>query len=447
MKKYLLLLILSVPFGCIFAQKNVVDKIVAIVGDEIILKSDIENAFLQEQGRGMISSSSDFKTELLEQQLIQKLLLAQAQVDSVTVTEEDVENALSSQIDHFISNIGSQERLETYFGKSVQEIKDDMRSPMRERLITEQMQQKIVEKIRITPSEIRNYFKKIPKDSLPEMPDRFEIQQIVLQPHISDAEKERVREHLREYREQILKGEKSFNTLAVLYSEDPQSAVRGGELDYLTRTNMDPAFAEAAFNLKPGKISKIVESEMGFHILQLIDRQGDKIKVRQIVLRPKVSESEKEEALHRLDTIRQYINDGKMTFEEAAYYFSSDKKTKNNGGLFSDPITSEARLARADIPGEMAKAVNRLKPGEISEPFITHTDGNLGEYKIVKVKAFYPSHKANLEDDWQNFELQLTQEKQMDKLEKWIREKQANTYIHIDENYRNSKFRYDGWIK
>lgn len=239
-----------------FAQKNVVDKIVAIVGDEIILKSDIENAFLQEQGRGMISSSSDFKTELLEQQLIQKLLLAQAQVDSVTVTEEDVENALSSQIDHFISNIGSQERLETYFGKSVQEIKDDMRSPMRERLITEQMQQKIVEKIRITPSEIRNYFKKIPKDSLPEMPDRFEIQQIVLQPHISDAEKERVREHLREYREQILKGEKSFNTLAVLYSEDPQSAVRGGELDYLTRTNMDPAFAEAAFNLKPGKISK-----------------------------------------------------------------------------------------------------------------------------------------------------------------------------------------------
>ena len=447
MKKYLLLLILSVPFGCIFAQKNVVDKIVAIVGDEIILKSDIENAFLQEQGRGMISSSSDFKTELLEQQLIQKLLLAQAQVDSVTVTEEDVENALSSQIDHFISNIGSQERLETYFGKSVQEIKDDMRSPMRERLITEQMQQKIVEKIRITPSEIRNYFKKIPKDSLPEMPDRFEIQQIVLQPHISDAEKERVREHIREYREPILKVEKSFNTLAVLYSEDPQSAVRGGELDYLTRTNMDPAFAEAAFNLKPGKISKIVESEMGFHILQLIDRQGDKIKVRQIVLRPKVSESEKEEALHRLDTIRQYINDGKMTFEEAAYYFSSDKKTKNNGGLFSDPITSEARIARADIPGEMAKAVNRLKPGEISEPFITHTDGNLEEYKIVKVKAFYPSHKANLEDDWQNFELQLTQEKQMDKLEKWIREKQANTYIHIDENYRNSKFRYDGWIK
>lgn len=447
MKKYLLLLILSIQFGFISAQKNVVDKIVAIVGDEIILKSDIENAFLQEQGRGLISASSDFKTELLEQQLVQKLLLAQAQVDSVFVTEDEVENALSGQIEYFISNIGSQERLETYFGKSLQQIKDDMRSPMREKLITEQMQQKIVEKIRITPSEVRNYFKKIPKDSLPDMPDRFEIQQIVLRPHVSEAEKERVRVRLREYRDQILKGEKTFNTLAVLYSEDPQSAVRGGELGYFPKSKLDPAFAEAAFNLKPEKISKIVESEYGFHIIQLIDRQGDKINVRHILLRPKVAEEEKEEALHRLDTVRQYINDGKMTFEEAAYYFSSDKKTRNNGGLFADPQTSEARIARADIPGEMAREVNRLKPGEISEPFITHNESGMEEYKIIKVKAFYPKHKANLDDDWQNFELQLTQEKQMDKLEKWIKDKQANTYIHIDENYRNGKFRYDGWIK
>lgn len=447
MRKYLLLLILSAQFGFLSAQKNIVDKIVAIVGEEMILKSDIENAFLQEQGRGMISSSSDFKTEILEQQLIQKLLLAQAQIDSVSVTEDEVENAVSGQIDYFINNIGSQERLEAYFGKPIQAIKDDMRSPLREKLITEQMQQKIVEKIRITPSEIRNYFKKIPKDSLPEMPAKFELQQIVLKPHISDAEKERIRERLRTYREQILKGEKTFNTLAVLYSEDPQSAVRGGELGYLPKSNLDPAFAEAAFSLKPGKISKIVESEFGFHIIQLIDRQGDKINVRHILLQPKVSEDEKEEALHRLDTIRQYIVDGKMTFEEAAFYFSSDKKTKNNGGLFADPMTSEAKIARADIPGEMAKEVNRLKIGDISEPFITHSESGMEEYKIVKVKAFYPEHKANLEDDWQNFELQLTREKQMDKLEKWIQEKQANTYIHIDESYRNAKFRYDGWIK
>lgn len=447
MKKYLLLLILCVQAGFLTAQKNVVDKIVAIVGEEIILKSDIENAYLQEQGQGLVSSSSDYKTELLEKQLIQKLLLAQAQIDSISVTEEQVENAVANRIEYFISNIGSQERLEAYFGKSLEEIKDDMRGPLRELLITEQMQQKIVEKIRITPSEVRSYFKRLPKDSLPEMPDRYELQQIVLRPRISDAEKERIRERLREYREQILKGEKTFNTLAVLYSEDPGSATRGGELGYIPRNQLDPAFAEAAFNLKPGKISKIVESEFGFHIIQLIDRQGEKINVRHILLQPKIAEEEKEEALLRLDTIRQYINENKMTFEEAAMYFSSDKQTRNNGGLVADPQTGESRIARANIPGEMAKEINNLKVGEVSMPFVTHSERGLEEYKIVKVKEFYPRHRANLEDDWQNFELMLTNEKQMDKLEKWVKEKQANTYIHIDEEYRKGKFRYDGWIK
>lgn len=447
MKKYLLLLILCVQADFLTAQKNVVDKIVAIVGEEIILKSDIENAYLQEQGQGLVSSSSDYKTELLEKQLIQKLLLAQAQIDSISVTEEQVENAVANRIEYFISNIGSQERLEAYFGKSLEEIKDDMRGPLRELLITEQMQQKIVEKIRITPSEVRSYFKRLPKDSLPEMPDRYELQQIVLRPRISDAEKERIRERLREYREQILKGEKTFNTLAVLYSEDPGSATRGGELGYIPRNQLDPAFAEAAFNLKPGKISKIVESEFGFHIIQLIDRQGEKINVRHILLQPKIAEEEKEEALLRLDTIRQYINENKMTFEEAAMYFSSDKQTRNNGGLVADPQTSESRIARANIPGEMAKEINSLKVGEVSMPFVTHSERGQEEYKIVKVKEFYPRHRANLEDDWQNFELMLTNEKQMDKLEKWVKEKQANTYIHIDEEYRKGKFRYDGWIK
>lgn len=446
MKKYFGLLILMLLSGMISAQKNVVDKIVAIVGEEIVLKSDIENAYLQEQGRGLLSSSSDYKTELLEQQLIQKLLMAQAQIDSVFVTEDEVESAVSGQIDYFISNAGSQERLEGYFGKSLQEIKDEMRTPIREKLITEQMQQKIVEKIRLTPSEVRAFFKKIPKDSLPDIPDKYELQQIVLRPNISDAEKERIRENLREYRDQILKGEKTFNTLAVLYSEDPGSAARGGELGYLSKNDLDPAFAEAAFSLKPGKISKIVESEFGFHILQLIDRQGEKVNVRHILLQPKISEEEKEEALNRLDTIRQYITESKMTFEEAAYYFSTDKKTKNNGGLFADPRTSEAKISRADIPGEMAREVNKMKEGEISQPFTSLQNGR-EEYKIVKIKTFYPQHKANLDDDWQAFELELQRQKQMEKLEKWIKEKQATTYIHIDPSYRDGKFRYDGWIK
>lgn len=445
MRKYFLILILCIQAGYITAQKNVVDKIIAVVGEEIILKSDIENAYLQEQGQGTISASSDYKAELLEQQLIQKLLLAQAKIDSIFVTEDEVEAEVANRVDYLISNIGSQERLETYFSKPLEEIKDEMRRPLREKLITDRMQQKIVEKIRITPSEVRTYFKKVPKDSLPDMPDKYELQQIVLRPNVSDAEKERIRGRLREFREQILNGEKTFNTLAVLYSEDG-SAARGGELGYMPKTALDPAFAEAAFSLKPEKISKIVETEYGFHIIQLIDRQGEKINVRHILLQPKISDEEKQEALNRLDTIRQYITEGKMTFEEAAYYFSTDKNTKNNGGLVADERTGDSRIARADIPGEMAREVNRLKVGEISQPFSARSEGR-EEFKIVKVKAFYPKHKANLEDDWMNFELMLKSEKQMDKLEKWIREKQANTYIHLDDNFKDSKFRYEGWIK
>lgn len=428
----------------IFAQNNVVDKIIAIVGEEIILKSDIENEFLHEQGQGLISTSSDYRAEILERQLMQKLLLAQAKLDSISVTEDEVENEVNSRIQYLTSNIGSRERLEAYFGKNIEEIKSDMRAPIREKLITEMMQQKIVEKIRSTPSEVKTFYKKLPKDSLPDIPDKYEIQQIVIKPTVSEAEKERIREKLRGFRDQILSGEKTFNTLAVLYSEDG-SAVRGGELGYSTKSMWDPAFAEAAFSLKPGKISKIVESEFGFHIIQLIDRQGERINVRHIILQPKISDSEREAAIHRLDSIRQYILDQEMTFEDAAYYFSTDKQTRNNGGLMSGK-NGDSRIEKAEIEGDMAKQVNRMKVGEISEPFVSKSEAR-EEYKIIKVKAFYPQHKANLEDDWQIFEMLLKNEKQMDKLEKWIKEKQANTYIHIDDSYKNSKFRYDGWIK
>lgn len=446
MKKYgLLSLFLLGWVGFLSAQNNMVDKIIAIVGEEIILKSDIENEFLHEQGQGLISSSSDYRGEILERQLIQKLLLAQAKLDSITVTEDEVETEVNNRIQYLTTNIGSRERLEAYFGKNVEEIKNDMRSPIREKLITETMQQHIVDKMRSTPSEVKNFYKKLPKDSLPDIPDKYEIQQIVIKPTVSEAEKERIRERLREFREQILSGEKTFNTLAVMYSEDG-SAVRGGELGYGTKSMWDPAFAEAAFSLKPGKISKIVESEFGFHIIQLIDRQGERINVRHIILQPKISDKEREEALHRLDTIRNYILDKKMSFEEAAYYFSTDKKTKNNGGLVASPNSLDSRVERAEIGGETAKHVNRMKVGEISEPFIDHEEAR-EEYKIIRVKAFYPQHKANLDDDWTTFENMLKNEKQMEKLEKWVKEKQENTYIHIDDAYKNSKFRYDGWIK
>jgi len=421
-----------------------VDKIVAIVGEEIILKSDIENEFLSEQSQGIISSSSDYRADILEKQLIQKLLVAQAKIDSIVVTEDEVEAEVNSRIQYFTSVLGSKERVESYFNKTITDIKNDLRAPTREKLIAENMQQHIVNKIRSTPSEIKAYYKKLAKDSLPDIPDKYEIQQIVLKPTISDAEKERLRDRLREFRDQILNGEKTFNTLAVLYSEDGASS-RGGELGYMSKTEMVPEFAEAAFNLKPGKISKIVETEFGFHIIQLIDRQGEKINVRHIILQPKVTDEEREEALHRLDTIRTYIMDKKMTFEEAAHYFSTDKKTRNNGGLVA-AADGDSRIEKAAIGGETARQVNRMKVGQVSEPFNERTEHG-EELKIVKIKAFYPQHKANLDDDWMIFEMMLKRDKQMEKLEKWIKEKQANTYIHLDDDYKKSKFRYNGWIK
>ncbi len=444
MRKCLLLLVLSILSVYLSAQSNVVDKIVAIVGEEIILKSDIENEFLSEQSQGIISSSSDYRADILEKQLIQKLLVAQAKIDSIVVTEDEVEAEVNSRIQYFTSVLGSKERVESYFNKTITDIKNDLRAPTREKLIAENMQQHIVNKIRSTPSEIKAYYKKLAKDSLPDIPDKYEIQQIVLKPTISDSEKERLRDRLREFRDQILNGEKTFNTLAVLYSEDGASS-RGGELGYMSKTEMVPEFAEAAFNLKPGKISKIVETEFGFHIIQLIDRQGEKINVRHIILQPKVTDEEREEALHRLDTIRTYIMDKKMTFEEAAHYFSTDKKTRNNGGLVA-AADGDSRIEKAAIGGETARQVNRMKVGQVSEPFNERTEHG-EELKIVKIKAFYPQHKANLDDDWMIFEMMLKRDKQMEKLEKWIKEKQANTYIHLDDDYKKSKFRYNGWIK
>lgn len=446
MRRFLLVVILLFQMGYVFSQKNTVDKIIAVIGEEIILKSDIENEFLHGQGQGLISSTSDYRAELLEQQLIQKLLIAQAKLDSITVSEDEVEAEVNNRIQYLVNNIGSMEKLEAYFKKPVDAIKSELRSPIREKLITERMQHTIVEKIRITPSEVRSFFRKLPKDSLPEVPDKYEIQQIVLKPNIGDAEKSRLRDKLREFRDQILNGEKTFNTLAVLYSDDKNSAIRGGELGYMSKTDLLPEFAEAAFNLKPGKISKIVETEYGFHIIQLIDRQGEKINVRHILLQPKVAESEREEAMHRLDTIKDYITSGKMTFEEAAFYFSTDKKTKNNGGLVSTQ-SADSKISKVEIEGELAKQVNKLKVNGMSDPFQEYSMDGREEFKIIKIKAFYPQHKANLDDDWTSFEMMLKNEKQMDKLEKWVKDKMDNTYIHIDDTYKDVKFRYAGWIK
>ena len=444
--RYLSLLILLFLASYASAQKNVIDKIIAVVGEEIVLKSDIENDFLHEQTRSAIANQADAKAQIFENRLVQKLLMAQAKIDSIAVSDTEVEAQLNSQLEEYVRNIGSREKLESYFGKSYEEIKNEMRTPMREQMITNRMQQKIVENVRVTPSEVRYFYRKFNKDSLPEVGDRYEIQQIVIKPKIADTEKERIRNLLRQYRDDILEGKQSFNTLAVLYSEDPGTAAKGGELGYMSKNELTPEFAEAAFSLKPGKISKIVESEYGFHIIQYIDRQGDKVNVRHILLRPRIEEKDREAALQRLDSLVTTIKNGEWTFEEAAFWVSTDKKTSKNGGLLFNAYDADSKLPKELIKGDMARQVNSLQVGEISEPFLDRTE--IGdEYKIIKIKAYYPAHTANLEDDWMSLDNGLKRKKEQEVIEKWIKERQANTYIHIDDEYKNIKFHYDGWIK
>ena len=444
--RYVSLLVLLFIASCAAAQDNVVDKIVAVVGEEIVLKSDIESGLLhRQQVERNFTNPDAIREEMFEQQLIQKLLLAQAEVDSVTTTDDEVEAQLNAQIDYYIEQVGSQEQVEAFFGKPLLAIKDEMRPLVRDNIITQRMQAQIVQDVRVTPSEVRAFYKTLDKDSLPDIPAKYEIQQITVRPKVTDVEKERVRTRLREFRDQIQSGAQSFTTLAVLYSEDPGSSGKGGELGYITKTDVVPEFAEEAFSLKPGRLSKIVETEYGFHLIQCIDRQGDRVNVRHILLRPRIAEEERTEAIHALDTITTYIEEEGLSFEDAARYFSADKQTRNNGGLLVDE-NMDSRLSRDKIRDAMAIEVAKLKVGEISEPFLDNSNGS-EEYKIIKIKAYHPQHKANLEDDWSSFENMLRMQKEQEVFEKWIKEKQESTYIHIDDAYKNMKFRYEGWIK
>ncbi|WP_321299480.1 peptidylprolyl isomerase [Marinifilum fragile] len=427
------------------AQDNVVDKIIAVVGNQVVLKSDVEQRFISLKAQGYTSGSVDLKTEIFEDLLIQKLMIAQAAIDSIEVTEQEVEEDLSRKMEMYIQRIGSKEKLEQYFGKSILDMKNDLREPTRDERIKEKMQAEITKDIHITPAEVRDFYNKLNKDSLPTIAGKLEVQQIVRYPKVTDDEKDRIRKRLRDFRERVHKGE-SFSTLAVLYSEDPGSARQGGELGYTPRSSLVPEFANVAFNLKTDKVSKIVETEYGFHIIQFIDRKGERINVRHILLKPKIEEEKRKEATTRLDSIADLIRSEKLEFGEAAFYFSADKDTRNNGGLIVNPYTGSSRFEKDNLPPAIAQQINSLKINEISEPFLD-VSGGKDAYKIIKIKSETKSHIANLDDDWSIFENMLTNQKQQDVLDKWIKEKQSGTYVHIDDSYKNAKFRFKGWQK
>jgi peptidyl-prolyl cis-trans isomerase SurA len=433
--------------GKIQAQDKVVDQIVAVVGKNIILKSDIEGMYLQQQAQGM-TSEGDMKCEILENLLVEKLLLAEAELDTtITVSDSQLNQSLEQRIQYFTSHLGSEKEVEAYFKKSIVELKSDLQEVIKNQQMTQQMQGKIVDKVTITPAEVRLNFKNLPQNEIPQIGEQVEYAQITVQPEIPIEEEDRIKSTLRELKRRIESGESGFAPLAVMYSEDG-SAKNGGELDYMGRGSLDPAYAAAAFNLKGDKISNVVKSEFGYHIIQVMDRKGELIKTRHILMMPKPSDKSLQKSFQRIDSIANFIRDGKFKFEEAALHFSYDKDSRNNGGIVINPETGESKWKLSELDPDVSKIVANMKVGDISKPFKTMDLKNQQViYKVIKLVNKRDSHPANLRDDYVELSNVYMAKKKEQTLDKWIREKQSGTYVHIDDSYLNCNYKYKGWIK
>lgn len=431
-------------------ENSIIDEVVWVVGDEAILKSDVEAMRIQGEMEGM-KWNGDPDCIIPEQLAVQKLFLHQAALDSIEVTESDVSQSVDQQINYWISNAGSREKLEEWKKMTVKQMKESLRDDFRNHQLIETMKSNLVKDIKVSPADVRRYFEKMPQDSLPLIPTEVEVEIITQAPRIAPEEINRIKNELRDYTERVTKGETSFAALARLYSEDPGTARQGGEFDdYVGRGMLDPAFASVAFNLTdPKKISKIVESEYGYHIIQLIDKRGDKIKVRHILRVPRVSPEALEKAENRLDSIADDIRANKFTFEAAASYLSDDKDTKNNNGLMAnqseDGFTSKFRMR--DLPTEIARVVDTLKVGEISKSFRMVNSKGKTVCVIAKLVNRIDAHRATITEDFQAMKAIVQSKRRADFLKDWIQKKIKTTYIRINDKYKNCNFEYEGWVK
>jgi len=429
---------------------KVIDEVEWVVGDEAILKSDIEAFRAQAEVEG-IRFKGDPDCAIPEQLAVQKLYLNQAAIDSIEVSEAEISNVIDQQISYWISMVGgSQEKLEEYRKQTVAQMREQMHDEVRDRQMTERMKEKLVEDVTVTPADVKLYFRNLSEDSIPFVPTTVEVQIITMTPKVKEEEITRVKDQLRDFTQRINKGETSFSSLARLYSQDPGSARQGGEMDYIGRAMLDPAFANVAFNLTdPGKISKIVESEFGYHIIQLIDKRGDKIKVRHILLKPNVEDSDIQSALSRLDSIGKDIRADKFSFDEAASFLSDDKDTKNNRGLMYN-ATSYNRTSRfemKDLPSEIAIAVDTMAVGSVSKPFTMVNTRGKTVCVIAKLKSRIEGHRATITEDFQVMKDIVLQKEKEKVLHQWVVDKIKGTYVKMKDRYKNCDFEYQGWIK
>ncbi len=436
MKKILILLVLVISVFQ-FAQAQVLDQVVAIVGGKIVKLSDIENQFQQAKLQGVLLGEKD-KCQILENLMVSKLLINQAELDSIVVDDQQIESEMDRRLRYYIAQFGSRDKFEEFYKKSVLEFKNEFREIIRGQKMEQEMEGKITGSVTVTPSDVKKYFNNQDPDSIPLVPAEYEIGQIVRQPKIGQEEKEKVRQKLTELRDRILKGE-NFASLAVLYSEDPGSAKKGGELGSHGRGEFYPEFEAMAFSLQKDEISPIVETKAGFHILQLIDRKGDYVNVRHILIMPKVSVYDLANAKNFLDSVYTLIKEKKITIEEAAAKFSDDPSGKN-GGMMINSSSGNSRFSAEELDPSVYFVVDKLQQGEVSQAVPMKDEEGKQAYRLLYLKLRTSPHKANLKDDYDKIQNATYEKAKLDALNKWIGEKIKTTYVKIFDEYKKCSF-------
>lgn len=457
MKKYLglITLLICLNVSTVYAQEQIIDEVVAVVGANFVLQSDIEAQYLQIRAQGDIEDAGALRCRIFEDLLFQKLMLNQGEIDSVMITDEQVNQTMDARFRYYIQQFGSQEKLEQYYKKSLIEIKEEFRTLVKEQLIVEEVQQKIVQDAKVTPSEVRRLFNELPKDSVPMIDAEFELGMINKDLVISKDELEVTRERLKALRERIVKGE-NFNALAVLYSEDPGTARKGGELGFVSRGQLYPEYEATAFGLKQGEISEVIKTQAGYHIIQLIERRGERINTRHILLMPKVPDAEITLKSKLLDSIAGLIRTNNLTFEEAALKYSDDP-SRVGGGLLINPNTGNARFTATQLTQLAAQyrnlyqkaeaAASKLNVGEVSEPFLYQDEEGKQKAAILYLKLRTQEHRASLKEDYNTIQEWALNKKKGETVDNWITDKISKTYFRISPAYTDCNFIHSWEIK
>lgn len=433
-------------------KKNVIDEVVWIVGDQAIYKSEVEDEYAQLRSQG-ISPGGDPYCVIPENLAVEKLYLHQAKIDTIEAPIGQLTSGVDQRMNYFENVFGSREKVEEFFHKPWNSLRDEAMEKMRTNYIMEEVQRNLTKGVKATPNDVKKYFAKLPADSIPYVPMQVEVQLLQLTPQIPKQEEEDVKARLRDFTERINKGEAQFSTLAIMYSQDPESARRGGELGYASRSSFVPEFANVAFNLNDSKkVSRIVQTEYGYHIIQLIDKKGDQVNVRHILLQPRVSEKDLRDATMRLDSMRKEIASGALSFEDGVRLWSQDKDSRNNRGLMindndNSNLFRSTRFEMQDLPPEIAQKIEHLQPGEMSEPFLMKNRKNQELVVLVKLNARIPGHNANLAEDYNMLKEMYELSAKQKIIKDWVEQKIKDTYVHISDGWNNCDFKYEGWEK